>query len=56
MRRIPAGASRSPSGITAVENAEAAFPVGDREGGLECGRACRAVRIVGVAAAELVEG
>ena len=48
MRRIPAGASRSPSGITAVENAEAAFPVGDRGGGLECGRACYA--------AELVEG
>ncbi len=48
MRRIPAGASRSPSGITVVENAEAAFPVGDREGGLECGRACYA--------AELVEG
>lgn len=48
MRRIPASASRSPSGITAVENAEVAFPVGDREGGLECGRACYA--------AELVEG
>lgn len=47
MRRIPAGASRSPSGITEVENAEAAFSVGDREGGLECGRACYAAKLVG---------